>query len=156
MLDYSKEKESMGEQVDPFDLTKKQEADLQRIRQFRLIDDVFMNKVFEDKSCVELLLQIILDRTDLHVENVNLQHGISNLQGRAVRLDILAVDDSGKIYNIEVQKNDHRAQAKRARYIKGALWPALYDHFSGPRYCISFQNHLPPEYPAGQLFLEDC
>lgn len=28
MLDYSKEKESMGEQVDPFDLTKKQEADL--------------------------------------------------------------------------------------------------------------------------------
>lgn len=62
MLDYSKEKESMGEQVDPFDLTKKQEADLQRIRQFRLIDDVFMNKVFEDKSCVELLLQIILDR----------------------------------------------------------------------------------------------
>lgn len=58
----------MGEQVDPFDLTKKQEADLQRIRQFRLIDDVFMNKVFEDKSCVELLLQIILDRTDLHVE----------------------------------------------------------------------------------------
>lgn len=57
MLDYSKEKESMGEQVDPFDLTKKQEADLQRIRQFRLIDDVFMNKVFEDKSCVELLLQ---------------------------------------------------------------------------------------------------
>ena len=80
MLDYSKEKESMGEQVDPFDLTKKQEADLQRIRQFRLIDDVFMNKVFEDKSCVELLLQIILDRTDLHVENVNLQHGISNLQ----------------------------------------------------------------------------
>ena len=121
MLDYSKEKESMGEQVDPFDLTKKQEADLQRIRQFRLIDDVFMNKVFEDKSCVELLLQIILDRTDLHVESVNLQHGISNLQGRAVRLDILAVDDSGKIYNIEVQKNDHGAQAKRARYNSSLL-----------------------------------
>lgn len=121
MLDYSKEKESMGEQVDPFDLTKKQEADLQRIRQFRLIDDVFMNKVFEDKSCVELLLQIILDRTDLHVKNVNLQHGISNLQGRAVRLDILAVDDSGKIYNIEVQKNDHGAQAKRARYNSSLL-----------------------------------
>ena len=121
MLDYSKEKESMGEQVDPFDLTKKQEADLQRIRQFRLIDDVFMNKVFEDKSCVELLLQIILNRTDLYVKNVDSQHGISNLQGRAVRLDILAVDDSGKIYNIEVQKNDHGAQTKRARYNSSLL-----------------------------------
>lgn len=43
MLDYSKEKESMEEPVTPFDLAKKQEADLQRIRQFRLIDDVFMN-----------------------------------------------------------------------------------------------------------------
>lgn len=57
----------------------------------------------------------------MHVENVNLQHGISNLQGRAVRLDILAVDDSGKIYNIEVQKNDHGAQAKRARYNSSLL-----------------------------------
>lgn len=52
---------------------------------------------------------------------MNLQHGISNLQGRAVRLDILAVDDSGKIYNIEVQKNDHGAQAKRARYNSSLL-----------------------------------
>lgn len=121
MLDYSKEKESMEEPVTPFDLAKKQEADLQRIRQFRLIDDVFMNKVFEDKSCVELLLQIILNRTDLYVKNVDSQHGISNLQGRAVRLDILAVDDSGKIYNIEVQKNDHGAQAKRARYNSSLL-----------------------------------
>ena len=57
----------------------------------------------------------------MHVESVNLQHGISNLQGRAVRLDILAVDDSGKIYNIEVQKNDHGAQAKRARYNSSLL-----------------------------------
>ena len=121
MLDYSKEKESMEEPVTPFDLAKKQEADLQRIRQFRLIDDVFMNKVFEDKSCVELLLQIILNRTDLYVKNVDSQYGISNLQGRAVRLDILAVDDSGKIYNIEVQKNDHGAQAKRARYNSSLL-----------------------------------
>ena len=55
------------------------------------------------------------------MESVNLQHGISNLQGRAVRLDILAVDDSGKIYNIEVQKNDHGAQAKRARYNSSLL-----------------------------------
>lgn len=78
----------MEEPVTPFDLAKKQEADLQRIRQFRLIDDVFMNKVFEDKSCVELLLQIILNRTDLYVKNVDSQHGISNLQGRAVHFPI--------------------------------------------------------------------
>lgn len=36
------------------------EADLQRLRGFRLLDDDFMAKVFEDKACVELLLRIIL------------------------------------------------------------------------------------------------
>lgn len=34
--------------------------DLKRIQKLRLLDDDFMTKVFEDKECVQLLLQIIL------------------------------------------------------------------------------------------------
>ena len=30
------------------------------IKQFRLMDDTFMSKVFEDKECAELLLRVIL------------------------------------------------------------------------------------------------
>lgn len=51
-----------------------------------------MAAVFEDRICAEFLLQIILKRTDLTVREVHGQHSIKNLQGRSVRLDILAVD----------------------------------------------------------------
>ena len=98
------------------DFERKHAADLQRLRGFRLLDDDFMNKVFEDKACAEFLLQIILQRTDLRVQRARGQHDIKNLQGRSVRLDILAVDEADHVYNIEVQRSDKGAGAKRARY----------------------------------------
>ena len=65
------------------DLASKHAEDLQRLRNFRLLDDDFMSKVFEDTACTELLLQIILDRSDLKVQSVHSQHEIKNLQGRS-------------------------------------------------------------------------
>ena len=75
-----------------------------------------MSKVFEDKACAEFLLQIILLRHDLKVQSVQGQYDIKNLQGRSIRLDILAVDSNNRIYNIEIQRSDRGADAKRARY----------------------------------------
>lgn len=98
------------------DLERKCLEDLQRIQSLRLLDDDFMNKVFEDKACAEFLLQIILERTDLTVQKVHSQHNLKNLQGRSVRLDILATDEAGRVYNIEVQRSDKGAGSKRARY----------------------------------------
>ena len=98
------------------DFDRKHEEDLQRLRGLRLLDDDFMQKVFEDKACTEFLLQIILNRTDLKVLRVNGQQDIKNLQGRSVRLDILAVDANNRVYNIEIQRSDKGAGVKRARY----------------------------------------
>lgn len=98
------------------DLERKRLEDLRRIQSLRLLDDDFMNKVFEDKACAEFLLQIILERTDLTVQKVHSQHNLKNLQGRSVRLDILATDEAGRVYNIEVQRSDKGAGTKRARY----------------------------------------
>ena len=61
------------------DIQKKHEEDLQRIRNFRLLDDDFMSKVFEDKICAEILLRIILQRKDLKVKYVHVQQEIKNL-----------------------------------------------------------------------------
>ena len=45
--------------------------DLQRLRGFRLMDDDFMSKCFEENiECTELVLQIVLGRDDLKVEKV--------------------------------------------------------------------------------------
>ncbi len=53
-----------NEQELPDDRKEKEEI----IRNFRLMDDTFMSKVFEDKACAELLLRIILGRDDLTVQ----------------------------------------------------------------------------------------
>ena len=103
------------------DFERKHEEDLRRIRDFRLMDDNFMSKVFEDKPCAEFLLRIILNRDDLKVKEVHGQHDLNNIQGRSVRLDILAVDHENRAYNVEVQRSDSGAVAKRARYNSSLL-----------------------------------
>lgn len=103
------------------DFERKHLEDLHRLQGFRLLDDDFMGKVFEDKACTELLLQIILNRKDLKVQTVHGQHEIKNLQGRSVRLDILATDAANHAYNIEIQRNDRGAGVKRARYNSGLI-----------------------------------
>ena len=94
---------------------------LEIIRNFRLMDDTFMSKVFEDKECSELLLRVILGRDDLTVVRVVSQFELKNLQGRSARLDIYAVDNKGKQYDIEVQRSDEGGNPKRARYNSSLL-----------------------------------
>lgn len=92
-------------------------AHLQRIKRLRLFDDDFMTKCFENyPEGVTLLLRVILDRPDLEVLEFHVQHTIKNLQGRSLRLDILAVDSTGKHYNVEIQRDDKGADVWRARY----------------------------------------
>lgn len=90
---------------------------MRRIQSFRLLDDDFMTKCFENNiECTELLLHIVMAKEDLKVQEVCTQYFIKNLQGRSVRLDIFAVDSVGKKYNIEIQRSDRGAGTKRARY----------------------------------------
>ena len=95
---------------------------LSKIEQFRLFDDDFMSKVFEDDvEATEFLLRIILQREDLVVIESKGQISVKNLLGRSVRLDIKARDKDGKVYNIEVQRADNGASEKRARYYSAML-----------------------------------
>ena len=52
---------------------------------------------------------------------MNCQQDIKNLQGRSIRMDILAHDSKNVIYNIEVQNDDAGADPKRARYNSSLL-----------------------------------
>ena len=67
-----------------------------------------MTKCFESgPACAELVLQILLDKPDLQVLEVQVFRG--NLLNRSVRLDIMACDSTGKRYNIEVQRSGRGA-----------------------------------------------
>ena len=86
------------------------------IENFRLMDDTFMSKVFEDKACAELLLRVILNRDDLTVVRVVSQFELKNLQGRSARLDIYAVDEHGKQYDVEVQRDRKSTRLNSSHY----------------------------------------
>lgn len=93
------------------------ERDLEYIKNFRLMDDDFMAKFFEENlECTEFVLRIIMNNPDLKVQSVHTQHEIRNLLGHSVRLDAYATDKNAKKYNIEIQRSDKRASPKRARY----------------------------------------
>ena len=87
------------------------------IRKFRLIDDTFFHTCFHDnKSCIEFVIRIILDKPKLKVIRMHTQEEVPNLYGRSVRFDVFAQDADGTEYNIEVQKKDNGTDPRRARY----------------------------------------
>lgn len=104
------------------DKAKEQKNISQEIRESRLIDDAFMT-VFFDGNIVatELVLKIVLGIPDLKVTNVKTQRKLKNLRGKDITLDINAVDGIGNKYDIEIQRDDRGADAKRARYHSSML-----------------------------------
>ena len=87
-------------------LTIKNDERMRAIQKFTLMDDTFMTQVFAgDTECTQELLHIILHRADLRVTRAVTQLTIGNLFGRSVRLDIYAVDEAGRQYDIEEKSN---------------------------------------------------
>lgn len=97
----------------------------------RLLDDDLMTKVFDGNiEATQLVLNIILERTDLVVKTVTIQKleksPLSN--GRDVRIDIFAEDSEGNHYDVEIQRADEGAGLKRARFLSSALDQRMLKH----------------------------
>lgn len=97
--------------------SSKREELLKKIREFCLLDDDFMSRVFDENiECTELILRIILDKPGIKVSEVHTQREIKNLRGHSVRLDIEARDTDNEPIDVEIQRSDKGAGVKRARY----------------------------------------
>ena len=98
-------------------------AEKQRIiAKLNLMNNKFMNKTFDgDIICAQLLLRIILDNDKIKVKQVAVQRLLQNLYGHSAQLDILAEDEAGRKFNVEVQRSDEGAPAKRARFYSSVL-----------------------------------
>ena len=97
--------------------------DLQRLKSLRPIDDVFMRCIFKDNlPLVQKVLRIIINKPDLNIIKVETQVDMKRLLGsRSICLDALGEDESGKKYDIEVQRDEKGAGAHRARYHSSAM-----------------------------------
>lgn len=116
---------------------------LPQIQKMRLLDDDFMRAAFDNNiEGTEAVLQIIMGKDDLKVTDVIAQQELKNLYGRSVRLDVYAIDATGKRYDIEIQRADEGAGEKRARYNQSIMdtnhLPAGADPKSLPEVYIIF------------------
>ena len=91
------------------------------LKNFTLMNDVFMRNVFKDRECTEYVLQVILEKKDLKVREQIIQKDYKNLQGRSAILDCVALDADERQYNIEIQQENEGASPKRARYHSGLM-----------------------------------
>ena len=82
-------------------------------QQLNLMDDLFFQKVAEDRNACEELLQILLDKPDLMLVENQTQRYLRNIDARSVVLDVLCKDSSGSLFNIEVQKDDKKRNVQK-------------------------------------------
>ena len=81
-----------------------------------LMSDEFFNICMNNNiDAVQKIIRLILKRDDLKIITVETQKEIRSFN-RSLRLDVYAVDNDGKIYNIEIQVKNKGAEPKRSRF----------------------------------------
>lgn len=103
------------------ELEERYEGYKEKIKNYTIMDDIFMRNVFKKKECVEYILQVVMNKKDLQVIDQILQMDYKNLQGRSAVLDCVAKDETNRQFNVEVQGENDGASPKRARYHSGLL-----------------------------------
>ena len=108
-----------------------------------LLDDVLMNVVFDDDTeTTAEMLRIIMGIPDLRIISAKSQFSANSLQNRSTRFDVKAVDSTGTNYDIEVQRSDAGATAKRARFNASTMNRTMLKKGSDfdelPKLCVIF------------------
>ena len=99
------------------------ENEIRRIVQnLCMMNNKFLNRMLVDnKEATEIFLRVIMKDDTIRVIEVSIQSFIQNLYGHSAQLDILAQDGLGRYFNVEVQRSDEGAPARRARYYSSVL-----------------------------------
>ena len=104
------------------DIMQNYESIKQVINDVTLMDNRFLNKALDGNiPATQRMLRIMLNNDKIKVRKVGVQQWLQNLYGHSAQLDILAEDENGTQFNVEIQRNDEGASAKRARFYCGAL-----------------------------------
>ncbi len=92
-----------------------------KLQKANIFDNFFMRVVLENKEVCQYVLRKLLKKPNIIVLDCKTEVQISKLFGKDSRLDVLATDDTGKIFNIEIQKAKEEAHELRVRYYHSAV-----------------------------------
>ena len=92
------------------------------VKHLCMMSNKFMNVMLEDNiPATQKMLRVIMKNDKIKVISVCVQNFIQNLYGHSAQLDILAEDENGRRFNVEIQRADEGAPAKRARFYSSSL-----------------------------------
>ena len=92
------------------------------LSELTLMDDYMFGAVMQDERLAKTLIEAILDIRLRRVEYVEPQKTLkAQYEARGVRLDLYVEDESGNIYNVEVQTTNKRNLPKRMRYYQSII-----------------------------------
>lgn len=101
--------------------SERKERYKEKLKNLTMMSDILARNVLKDKDVCEYVLGILLDDKSVHLKEVNVQADYRSMHGRGVVLDCVAGDDTGRLFNVEIQQDDEGAHPKRARYHLGAM-----------------------------------
>ena len=105
----------------PDSLLVKIEELIEQIQAMNLFNDTFISVVFKDEcACLHLVRQL-MQKPDLKIIACRTQDAIPMLISKSPRLDITAEDDKGTLYEIEIQRLEEPAPARRVRYYSSVM-----------------------------------
>lgn len=106
---------------------KNNERIKKEIRTLNLTSDFFLSVALEDMEACEYVLKILMDDNSLKVIQTKSQYSIRQIGTHSVVLDILAEDNTGQIYEIEMQTGDKPGHIRRVRYITSSIDTSFLD-----------------------------
>ena len=136
-------------------------ADRKTLDELTLMDDYMFAQVMRDTRHLKPLLEYILQINIKEIELIELQKTKKEgYDSKGVRLDLYVTDDTGAVYNVEVQTSNKRNLPKRMRYYQSIidisiLTPGMeygslkksfvificnYDEYGRDRYLYTFEN----------------
>ena len=93
---------------------------LKIVRKLTLLRNVFMTVALKDQLACQHVIRILTGNPKLKVLSVKTQYRISKLVSHDAILDVLAEDEDGKLYNLEIQRAETVDHARRSR-LYGAM-----------------------------------
>ena len=95
---------------------------LEKLKKLTLFDAILFRKAFDlNIPAAETLLRTIMENDKIKVARCKTEYTVTGLASHSVQLDLLAMDEHGKFFNVEVQTESAGAPPQRARYYTGAV-----------------------------------
>lgn len=103
------------------------DAAKEKFKSYTIQHDIVFYHVMKNKAFCEKLLRLILKK-ELHIKESDPQATISaHPESKTVRLDVLATDDQGNHYDIEMQMTGGDSIPKRMRMYQQAIDSSFFD-----------------------------